>query len=233
MSYATPAAPPDVLAASRKASLLMFVLGGLTLFMGTCMLATIIAMPAGQFGQQMQQSAEATGQKMPFTAEQLRIMFITFLAVALMIAAGFIVLGVAVRRGGKTGTVIALVATALMLAFLALQLLSTIVVALQAPAALAVVVMLLIPISLLGLLGAWLIGALRAMSRAGSYQQQYAAQYWQYQQNMQAYAYAAQQQGFAPQGYATAQAPQSPLPTPPPPPPPAAPMESENAPPQR
>ena len=108
-----------VLAASRKASLLMFVLGGLTLFMGTCMLATIIAMPAGQFGQQMQQSAEATGQKMPFTAEQLRIMFITFLAVALMIAAGFIVLGVAVRRGGKTGTVIALVATALMLAFLA------------------------------------------------------------------------------------------------------------------
>ena len=38
------------------------------------------------------------------------------------------------------------------------------------------------------------------MSRAGSYQQQYAAQYWQYQQNMQAYAYAAQQQGFAPAG---------------------------------
>jgi hypothetical protein len=48
-------------------------------------------------------------------------------------------------------------------------------------------IMWIVPLGVLVLQLVWLISALRAGSQLAMAQQQYQAQYWQYQQNMQAY----------------------------------------------
>jgi hypothetical protein len=212
MYYATPPASPDVLAVARRASLLMFILGGLTLIVSTCVLATIIGLPAGELAEQMQKSAASTGQTMPFDADQLKVIFIGFLAVGVMVAIALIGLGVGVRRGGKVTTIISIVLTALMLGFLVLQIVHGLLFGAQSPTVLAGVCVMSVPFAIMAVLIVWLFGAMRAISRAGASQQHYAAQYWQYQKNMQAYAAYAQHQqqlgyptpGNLPQGYATA-----------------------------
>jgi hypothetical protein len=188
--YVPYAGPADVLAPARRASTMMFILGGLITMLGLC--ETIQAFFA-HMDQIMQQERQMLGdsssaQAMPMTADQLKIFLIFFSAMFIVTGVAYILLAVGVRRGGKNSTILATILTGLILAGLALMILLMLVASLQAPAAIGFVCLMLIPTGLLVPLVIWLIGALRALPHLASAQQQYLAQYWHYQQNMQAYS---------------------------------------------
>lgn len=142
-----------------------------------------------------------------------------------MLAPGlaFIVLAAFVRRGGLPSIIISVVLIVVMLIGSILPLFDPTGVAPGLCFTALVIVA-------LGTLLAMLIAAARASGRVTAARQQYQAQYWQYQQNMQAYGtgygYGQPQPGMYPPGYQPA------APPPPPPPtgatgnPPGAPGES-------
>ena len=109
------------------------------------------------------------------------------------------------RRGGIGSTVAALVLALVLLMILGLALLAMLILGLSQPIMFAMACLPGIPFAMLILLCVWLVGALRATRQTSLAQQQYAAQYWQYQQNAQAHG------GY---GYAAPQQPLSPLPPP-------------------
>jgi hypothetical protein len=125
---------------------------------------------------------------------------------------GIVLIGLAlgVRRGSKTSTIIAIVVTSLLLLMTGLATLMFALTGLGAPVLLAfscitgIVTMLLIWQLI------WLIAAARNTTALWTAQQQYQMQYWQYQQNAQAY------NGY---GYGSPPIPPPTAPPPPPPPP--------------
>jgi hypothetical protein len=123
-----------------------------------------------------------------------------------------IVFGFLVRTGKTFPIIFSLTGTLIVMLLFGFSVLTGSINALThaSPQMLAGLIIWLIPLALLVLQLIWLIAALRARSQVALAQQQYQAQYWQYQQNMQAYG-----------GYA----PPPPLPAPPP----APPKPQENA----
>jgi hypothetical protein len=206
--------PGDALAPARRASTMMFILGGLLTALGLCeTIQAFVVKIDDVMKQEHQFLGNSSGAaQMPMTSEQLKIFLIVVSFLFIAIGVSFILLAVGVRRGGKTSTVLATILTGLIVAGLALTILLMLVASLQAPQALGFVCILLIPVALLVPLTIWLIGALRAQPNLSNAQQQYMAQYWQYQQNMQAYS-----------GYGYAGQVQQPEPNPPPALPPADP----------
>ena len=197
--YLPYAGPTDVLAPARRASTMMYILGGLIAMLGLCETIQAFFVHMDQVMQQEKDmlGSSANAQAFPMTADQLKIFLIFFSAMLIVTGVAFILLAVGVRRGGKISTVLSTIFTGLILAGLALMILLMLVASLQAPAAIGFVCVMLVPAGLLVPLVNWLIGALRALPHLANAQHQYMAQYWQYQQNMQAYAgygYAAQVQ---------------------------------------
>ncbi len=232
------APPPDLLKPGRRASVLMFVLGGL--LTAVCLLDTVstLATPTSEFAKQMQEMPGAS-QQLKFTAGQLKAVAIGMESLCILVGLSFAALGMGVRRGGKVSTIAAIVLTVVALAVLGIMLLAGVVFSLQNPLGVGMVCVLLIPTAILIWLGIWLIPAARALSGMSLAQQQYQAQYWQYQQNMQAYhqqqapptGYPTQAyptQGHPPQGYPQAAAPPQ---AQPPQPPPAPPVDPNSPPP--
>jgi hypothetical protein len=208
--------PADVLAPARRASTMMFILGGLLMMLGSCNIIQWFVVP---FDQQLERFHHM--QNMPAGADSMQLGDDVFKACLIGVPILFVVLGglfitfaVGVRRGGRISSILALVQTSIILAVLMLFALLMLIAAIQTPLALLFAGMLLIPLGLLIPLTVWLIATLRVLPRLATAQQQYLAQYWQYQQNMQAYSgygYAAppqEGQPYAPQN--------SPPPSPPP-----------------
>jgi hypothetical protein len=193
--------PPDPLAPAKRASVIMFVLGPLTALMGGCVAVLATAIDSVPMQPEQRQVIQQVEVKTGVPAHTLFMILglIVFVPGILMF-----VLGIFVRRGRLGPIVASIVLTAIILAWFALNLI---------PAALHPTPEMALGICM-GVFGfvafggqlALLTAAAKAAPHVRAAQQQLQAQYWQYQQNMQAY-----QNG----GYA---APMTPPPAPPPPP---------------
>jgi hypothetical protein len=198
-------APPNQSNAGRRASTLMMVLGGLILLLGLLNTFAYVAMPAEQMLAR-QKAMMPSNADFPITATTYKAMAVIVGIITITTGAVLVALAVGVRRGSKAGTITAIVVTSLLLLFMGLMLLTFLLAGLGSPTILAFSCL---PGSAFAL-GIWqliwLIGAARNTGQLSAAEQQYRTQYWQYQQNMQAY------QGY---GYGAA----SPSPSAPPPPP--------------
>jgi hypothetical protein len=206
----------EPLAMARRASVLMFVLGGLMLAMGACNALSSALVPAQQLIEN-QQKIMPNGE-VPFSAEVFKTMSI--IAGVLMVVCGcvYIALGSSVRGGSKGSTIASVVITSVLLLFVGLMLLACLIGGLAQPALLVMVILPAVPFALLTMLLIWLVRALRASQATPQYsaqQMQYAAQYWQHQQQVQqsgGYGYAPP----PPIAPVNPQAPQQPYPSSPP-----------------
>ncbi len=198
------AAPPDLLAPARRASVLMWILGPLGMLLGTCFISMpmiLRAAPGPQADQMRQQFSEAAH-------APIDVVFPVAGVICLIPSVLLIVLGFFVRRGRRGPTLSASILVGLMTGYWLINTVAGLFSQrLDAKSGFAICMGLGI-VSVFGLLLSWLVAAFRVSGKVATAQQQYAAQYWQYQQNMQAYAQQ-QQQGYptspyAPQGYATA-----------------------------
>jgi hypothetical protein len=211
--------PPNPLAAARRASVVMFILGGLMLACGgTCAGFSFFptdqlrADPNTRFGELDDMAMREVG---------IGFMQIVLIVGLVMLAPGllYVILGFFVRRGGLPSVVVALVLTSILLLLDLLGIVSAVVQIGRDPSRAGGVCFYLVPAALLGTLMYFLIGAARASGHVRAMRDQHASTYWQYQQNQQAY-------GQAGYGYA----PQSP---PPPPPPPQSPQSPQSPPPDQ
>jgi hypothetical protein len=210
--------PVDVLAPAKRASILMFILGPLLLCCGGCLLSmpTLLANAPADQTQQLLDRVQSTYHAPPELV--FRMMGIIFLMPGL----AFFILAFFVRRGGKVAAILSAVLAGVGLAFSVIGLL----VNFMHPTADIVSGICLqgFVIAVLGLLLVWLIQAASQSSQIKAAQQQYLAQYYQYQQNMQAYAaqgYHTQPQpgqGYAPPATPQIQPPPPPIDPPAPPP---------------
>jgi hypothetical protein len=204
-------APVDALRPARRASLLMFIIGGFMILMSTCIFCSPMIVNAfrGPQADQARATVEA-GSPWSFNATCYVEGAITGIP-----ALGFIVFGIFVRRGGRTSTIISCVLVGLLSLFLAASTLSNLVM-MGDPTHAFGACFGAICCAFTILQFVWLIQAAMASGKVGLAQQQYAAQYWQYQQTMQAYAKA----GY---GYQTTQQPPAAVQPPVSPQPPVAP----------
>lgn len=206
------------LAPARRASVLMFILGGLGLACGLCIGVVIMIAP-------LEQVIEQSGvdfsefRQMGYAPEKvLRVMYGGMSIVATIFAIALIVLAAFVRRGGLGAIVTSLVLCGLVILLLLLSLASVLVqLGRLAGAAETVISLFLIGglLSIFILQFVWLIKAARASSAVRILRQQHQMQYWQYQQQHQMYA---QQYGYGQQVHPSS-------PTPPPPQNPAPPND--------
>jgi hypothetical protein len=186
MNYGYNAQPQDLSRNSRRASTLMFILGGLILLLGSCNAISSLVVPA-EVALQRQREMFPTNSPMPFSAETMKAISVGSAVVMMLVGAGLVSLGTGVRRGGRGSTVTALVLGSILLVFLGLVTLLSLLAGLAVPLLFSVSCVAGPAAAMVGLLVFWLIGAMRASANWSAAQQQYQAQYWQYQQNMQQY----------------------------------------------
>jgi hypothetical protein len=192
----------ELLRPARRASWLMFVLGGILLALGACCVGVGALAPWDQLPPeslaQMQQMESQAG------------VSVSALMIVMGVLSGLpglvlLVLGFFVRSGGLGSLITALVVTALMLLVLLAMLLNAIVHAASGGAgvvdAAAGIGFVLLILAAFGLLLAWLIQAIRQSGKIAAARQAHQMQYWQ----------AMQQQAYH-------QIPPPPAPAPPPPP---------------
>ncbi len=204
------AAPDDPLRPAKRASLVMFIMGPLILLGGTCMMAVpamLRAAPSPEV-EQLRQKLQAQSHMNMDT-----LMFNTG-AVAAVVGLTLLLTGFFVRRGGKQSSIFAFATVFLTDAYLITNMLGCLVLG-NVPAACMSALM----VGLFSVLLVWLFQAIRASKNVALAQQQYAAQYWQYQQAMQAYAVSGYgyNQGQVPPPIPSQQPPPI-VPQPPPPP---------------
>jgi hypothetical protein len=177
---------PDPRGPARRASVMMIVLGSLLLVLGLCVVGVgqmmrSTPLPA-ELASQVQQIESQTGVTLAGIMAVAGVVMVVFSL--LMIA-----LGIWVRGGGLVAAVLSIIATSVALLMLSFVVLFGTIGALQRgnPQAFVQIfiwgiawVLFLVQLILL-------ISAARASGRVAVSQQQLHAQYWQYQQNMQAY----------------------------------------------
>lgn len=193
----------DALAPARRASTMLYVLGGLILLPGFCCFAMGFALPA-MMAQQPAVFSEVRASGMP--AETVQTTLMVAAGAALFVGVLMIVLGRFVRRGGMGAAVTASVLVVLVFLYLVVNGLSIVLMSGKLPPAQVVLglAMTVLGLVVFGMLIVWLIQAAMAAPRVAMMQIQYQQQYWQYQQQQHAY-----QAGY-----------------PAPPPPPVAPAQS-------
>jgi hypothetical protein len=203
-------APPDSHAPAKRASVLMFILGPIILLLGGCFAAmpSMLAMAPPDQARQMYDQFQNTYH---VSASEINVVFVVIGVVVLLVGLALLIMALFVRRGGKVATILAMVVTGLILLNSAGGLLLALLHMTDA-SALGGLCTNTFVLAIFGLLFVWLTQAFRASGKIRHAQQQYQAQYWQYQQNMQAYMHAQQQGGYPNQGYAQA----GPPPVPPP-----------------
>jgi len=183
--------PIDPLRPARRASVLMFIVGPLLLACGvivSSMRWVIPNVPPDQFRQLFQQMQSMSH----LSVEEFLSDIFREGVVITVIGLGYIVLAVLVRRGGRVPAILASMMTGLVLLSIAGGILFSITM-LGSVQGVCQLVMQLAIAAVFGSLMYLLIQAARASSGIKSAQQRYQAQYWQYQQNMQAYQMQAQQ----------------------------------------
>ncbi len=187
----------EALAPARRASVLMFILGGLLVLLGACNGISGLLVDADEMMAQNQQLF-ATGQPSPIAPETMRALAIAFAVLTFFVGVGMIVLGTRVRAGGRAAIITSLVLSSL-IAFVLLGFeLMSLVGAIVAPLILIFTCLAAIPLALFGLQAFLLIQALRRGTPSPMSQMQQQAAYWHYtQQQQRAYqqsVYAYQQQ---------------------------------------
>lgn len=208
------AAPVDPLAPAKRASLMMFIVGPLIVLMGGCMLSMppILRISPSPEVEQMRRQVEQE------LHAPLETVFTRYGAVMVVLGLVILTLAFFVRRAGRTSTVISCVLIGLLGLYSVLNVAGSLLMGNIAGACMSVLM-----VALFGLMLVWLIQAAIAAGNVHLAQQQYAAQYWQYQQTMQAYANSGYGYGYPSQAPPPA-APQPPPAQPPsdaqPPPPP-------------
>ncbi len=176
---------PDLLAPARRASLMMFILGGLALLSSFCcagagaMVPQLMQQP--DFAQRMQNVPGAT-------PTLLRAVFIFMGVLSLAAAIAMVILGVFVRRGGKGSIVTSIVLCVLTMFLMLVYLVGAVLQGGQE--VIGGVCMAIVPIVLLVVLIVMLVAALQAADKVAAHR--YSVQYWQHAQQ-QAYA---QQAGY-------------------------------------
>ena len=196
MSYPSPYQPPtpqysqynyyqpDVLGPARRASVLMFVTGGLLIASSLC--CGVFAAMLPQLMQQPEFSAQM--RTVPgVTQEQMQLGAMIGGGLAVVGGLVVIVLGVFVRRGSKGAAITSMVLAVLALLYLVGTTITSMAmgrISLSGANALGVC-FLVLPMALLALLIVWLIGAMRSADHVTA--ARYAQQYWQYAQQQQAY----------------------------------------------
>lgn len=228
-SYYAPQA--ELLGPARRAAVLQAVLGGLVLACGVC----LGAMPwVVDLNEMIAQSGMSLPQAPPGMSliEMMRFAYTAAGVIGGLVGVGLLVLSYFVRGGGAVPAVLSIVLECLVVLVLLMNLVSALIQAASNPlvglfAALIVLAML----APFGLNIAWLAAVARGASRLRDARQQYAAHYYQLQQQQHAYGqpggygmpYAPHPppQYYAPQPYGNSPPPQ-PTGNEPPPPPPAA-----------
>ncbi len=190
-----PAPQADPLAASRRAAVAGWVIGGLVLLGGLCVGILAAAGP-----QAFMEAFERSSGETNVPAEAMRIGLIVIAVLLVIFSLTTIVLSIFVWRGsvGATITAIVLASISVILGVLnALTALPRMNSAANGAELTGMVCSgLVIPLVLIMHL-AFLIQAVRAARQARQMQEQYRAQYWQYQQNQQAYGQGAYGAGQA------------------------------------
>jgi hypothetical protein len=193
-------APANLLGPAKRASIMMFILGPLLMACGGCVLslpALIKVLPPENSRQMMEQMQNS---HIP------EAMFIPVVIVSgiLLLLPGLTltILGFFVRKGGAIPAVISMVLVGLILLYNVGSLVMALLHVTDANGASSACVD-VIAVGIFGTLFLWLLQAARASSSIKLAQQQYHAQYWQYQQNMQAYMGYGQQQPTSGAGYAS------------------------------
>jgi len=203
--YYSPA--PDPLAPARRASILMFILGALSLCCGLCLGG--IAALWDTMAQQNQQALQPLEQELSRMHLSAAVAFGIMAAIAVLPGLIYIVLGFFVRRGSMGAVIASIVLDSLII----LLFLFIVVAGSLGGGSPAAVCFYVLPLALTIWLLVWLIQAIKGASKQAATAEHYQQQYWQYQQ---------QQQQQQPQY----QPPMPPPPTfdnpPPPPPPPSA-----------
>jgi len=213
-NYYQPAypAPQDPLAPARRASILMYILGGLVLLGGGCCIGVGILLPS-LIEQQPELGAAISN--VPGATEQLvQVAFVVFGILTLFLGVAQIILARFVSRGGKGAVITSIIVSILMGLFLLFGVVQNAFNSAQKPAERGMgVCMMCVPLAMLALLIVWLFQAFAAAGRVANIQQQYAQQYWQYYQRQQQYGGGPYQPPgqFPPQ----MQSPPPPPPTPP------------------
>jgi small-conductance mechanosensitive channel len=182
-----------LLAPARRAAILMFILGGLSLACSVCLGSVLKLAPLDQMIQERHFEIPDSA-NLGMTPEQIMRIFIGVVAVlALVKAIVTIILAIFVRRGGIGSIVTSIVLFVLVLLVILLQLSgSALQAARGAPGQLPVVAGFLVAIALYGLLLTWLFQAARAAPAVRAMRTQ--SQLWQMQQQQQMYG----QGGYAP-----------------------------------
>jgi hypothetical protein len=185
-SYGYYPPPQDFSRHARRASTLMFILGGLILLLGVCNTLSGLFVPTQEALERQRQMFPVNAQ-MPFSAETLKAITIVSAVITMLVGAGLVTLGTGVRRGGTASTITSLVLVSILLLFTGLVTLASLLAGLAAPVMFVFACISAPAAAMFVLLVVWLVAALRAVSNWNAAQRQYQAQYWQYQQNMQAY----------------------------------------------
>ena len=219
--YSRPAAFPDPLAPARRASVLLFVFGGLALVGGLCIGVFPWIVPIDKLVDQIRGSLspEQLSQLPPgLTLEQLLRVYYVVVGI---LGVGFGVLQLClapfVRRGGRGSTVTAIVLFVLVGVGCLLVLLGTLVQFARGPSPAAIGSLFLVVVigGAVTLALIFLTQAMRGSHRLLWHQQQMQARYWQYQQQVGSIpGNPAASYGY---GYAAPPAPQQQAPVPPPP----------------
>jgi hypothetical protein len=197
---------------ARRASVLMWVLGGLLLAGGACC-GVVGSIPFGQI--EMPAESRAQLEQLETQMQQLglsfRTIFIGLGAASAAAGIALVVIAFFVRGAGMGGVVAGIVVTSMFtLALAVMTILGAIGMAgTRQPSAFLGLCLYLVPLALLVLLLVWLIQAARAAPAIRDLRAQQQSQYWQYQQ---------QQAYYGQGGYGYSQPQQSPPQQPPPPP---------------
>jgi hypothetical protein len=194
------------LAPGRRASLMMFIMGGLGFACGICMGLVGAFAPVATLLQQGGMDLAQFGDVGMPPEQFLKIMYIVGGGMALLASLILIVLGFFVRRGSMVATIIAIIICGLGSLFLLVNTFTGLfeIVRQHSPQAALGLLFVLIALGAFVVLLTWLVQAARGASALHTARAQYQMQYWQYMQQQQMYM---QQAGH---GYAQAPPPRNP-----------------------
>lgn len=171
----------DPLVPARRASILMYVLGGLTLLGGLCcggvgiMLPNVMSQRPDLFSQ-----AELPPEATPGLIQGV---FLVLAGLVLLCGIAYIVLGFFVGKGGKAAIITSMVLTVPVVLYLVVNLIASVTLGARAGRAdsLGGACVSIVPLVLFVLLFVWLVQAVKNVSRVQA-QAAYGQQYWQYGQ---------------------------------------------------
>ena len=211
----------DLLGPARRAGILLIVIGALVAMFGTCNLAGAIVIGPEEMAQQQAELRGMGLPQSPIDPGVQRVLSGVFAGLTLLVGIALAVNGASVRRGSSLATTVGMVVTGGLGLLVGLLVVMFGMAAFVAPPMAVGACIMTVPLGLLVWAFIWLVAAARHGPRLAAAQQQYAANYYQLQQQQHAYAqpgaygmpYAPPpQQAYAPQSYGYTAAPPQPQP---------------------